>query len=478
MVKYFFGKFIDVPSLTTVRIRDNTLITVDDNGTILDIVENYNFNLLPIGTHILQNKNLHSTTTAKVDGGKITNDGQKNPIEFYFPGFIDTHIHASQYPNCGLFGNSTLLDWLNTFTFPLEESFNNLDYAEEIYVRLVEKTLSFGTTTASYFATLHLDATKLLAKICLDMNQRSFVGKLCMNQNSPDYYIESNTKESIGNTIELIDFIENELTNQNQTQKSDRNNGQKVDQLVKPIITPRFAPSCTNELLYELGKLSKLTDLPIQTHLSENIDEINWVKDLFPQYENYTDVYYQNGLLTDKTVLAHCIHLNDDEIDLIKSQKSGIAHCPISNTCLSSGECPIRKLLNHNINIGLGTDVSAGYNCNILDTARHAHMVSRHLAMKQKNSIDKDNIKLSITECLYLATMGGAKVLSLQDKIGSFEIGKKFDTLLINLNNVDFFFNQQNDTSFLEKWFFNGDDRNVTKVWVNGKMSMDKSKTK
>lgn len=462
MVEYFYGKFVDIPSLNTVRIRDHTLISVDNEGTILDIVENYDINLLPMGTHILQkyNDNNHLDTN--------------QTVEFYFPGFVDTHIHASQYPNCGIFGNSTLLDWLNNFTFPLEQSFENLEIANEVYNKLVRKTLNFGTTTATYFATIHLEATKLLAKICLDLNQRSFIGKVCMNQNSPDYYIESDAKESINNTIELIEYIENDLTALGNDINKSNDDKQKVDPLVKPIITPRFAPSCTDNLLFELGNLSKLTNLPIQTHLSENFDEINWVKNLFPQYENYTDVYDQNGLLSDKTVLAHCIHLSDDEINLIKLRNSGIAHCPISNSCLASGECPVRKLLNCNIKLGLGTDVSAGYNCNILDTARHAHMVSRHLAMKQKTSVDKENVKLSITECLYLATMGGANVLSLQDKIGSFEIGKKFDTLLINLNNIDLFDNQVNDASFLDKWFFNGDDRNVSKVWVNGKLSVEK----
>ncbi len=391
--------------------------------------------------------------------------------KFLFPGFIDTHIHASQYPNNGIFGKSTLLDWLETYTFPLESSISlpkNKLKCENIYRKVIERTLQNGTTMASYFTTINSESTKIFADLIKKLGQKALIGNVCMNQNSPSYYIQKNDEESINETQNLIDYCS------------------KIDpskDLITPIITPRFAPSCTESLLKKLGNISKKTNLPIQTHVSENRDEIAWVKNLFPNYDSYTDIYYKNNLLNDKTILAHAIYLSEDEKNLIQKQKSSISHCPISNSSITSGEARIRWLLDNDINVSLGSDCSGGFEVSLLVVARHALLVSRHVSMKSNN--DKD--KLSIEEVLYLATLGGAKACNVVDKVGNFKVGKKFDAQLIDVlspgSKIDLFDFQINDKNIdddiyfdtiVAKWLFNGDDRNTRKVWVNGIQVVDK----
>ncbi|KAG5366248.1 putative guanine deaminase [Yarrowia sp. B02] len=377
---------------------------------------------------------------------------------FFFPGFVDTHIHAPQYPNSGIFGKTTLLDWLTTYTFPLESSLKDPKIAQDVYSRVVKKTLAHGTTTAAYYATVHVDATKKLADICLSQGQRALVGRVCMDQNTPDYYRDASVEEAKKSDQAVVEYIQS-------LNKPDH---------ILPIITPRFAPSCTSEIMSWQGEYAQKNNLHIQTHISENSGEIAWVKELFPSAKSYADTYHQHGLLTEKTLLAHAIHLSDDELALVKQQQCGLSHCPISNSSLTSGEFPARKILDRKIPFGLGTDVSGGYAPSILSTARHGLLVSRHVAMKSENDADK----LSVDEVLYLATLGGAEALKLDDKIGSFEVGKKFDAQQIDLETsgspVDVFewelplAEGVKLENLVHKWLFNGDDRNTTSVWVNG----------
>lgn len=442
----FKGTFIHTPRFGEVEILLNTVIGLDAQGKI-QLIQGNDLNI----EHLYLPSNI-----------KIT-DHSDDPLKFFFPGFIDTHIHASQYPNNGIFGNSTLLDWLETYTFPLESSLKNPKKAEIVYSRCIKKLLSNGTTCASYYATIDANSSNLLADLCLKLGQRAFIGKVCMNQNAPDYYIET-LEESQLATIKVLDHIE--------SLDSD---------LIKPVLTPRFAPSCTSELLKWLGDVQKEKDIHLQTHLSENDREIEWVKELFLESETYTHVYHDHGLLNSKTILAHAIHLSEDEMELIKNQASGISHCPISNSSLTSGECRIKQLNAKGIDISLGTDCSGGFSPSILVSARQALLVSRHLSMKTGSEFDK----LSVNDVLYLGTVGGARVLKMEDQLGSFKLGAKFDAQLIDLNldNIDLFEwhapNSKLDCSknfeettvygnLLAKWLFNGDDRNTRKVWVNG----------
>lgn len=286
-----------------------------------------------------------------------------------------------------------------------------------------------------------------------------------MDHMSPDYYRDASPESALKDTIATIEHIKT------------------IDphyDIVSPIITPRFAPSCTSPLLYSLGALAKSSGLPVQTHISENKGEIELVKELFPGHEHYTDVYDKHGLLGPRTILAHCVHLSDAERDVIHKTKTKVSHCAVSNSSITSGEARVRWLLDGGIDVGLGTDMSGGYSPSILEAARQSLLVSRHVAMKPEGG---DKAKLSIEEVLYLGTRGGAKVVGLEDKIGGFEVGMEWDAQLVSLTEVteDGILPEEDDGMVdvfgwetwdekIAKWLFNGDDRNTNAVWVKGRL--------
>lgn len=335
-----------------------------------------------------------------------------------------------------------------------------------MYTNFVSRTLSHGTTTAAYYATIHVPATNTLADICLERGQRALIGRVCMNSDlSPEYYRDASAEQSYLDSKSSIEYI------------------RSIDPkgtIVKPIITPRFAPSCTPDCLSAMGRLAQETDTHIQTHISENKGEIDLVKSLFPDSEGYADVYDTHGLLTDKTILAHCVHLTPEERHLILARKSKISHCPASNTAITSGCAPIRSLLDEGHTIGLGTDISGGFSPSILENVRQAIWVSRHLCIQTSS----DAVKLSTEEALYLATRGGAAVVGLQDTVGGFEVGKEWDAQMINLGSVGEFgseagafeegpvdvFGWESWQDRVEKWVYSGDDRNTVAVWVKGRL--------
>ncbi|XBW36701.1 hypothetical protein QEN19_002276 [Hanseniaspora menglaensis] len=458
-----YGNFIDTPKLGKLRIRTETILLI-----INGIIEEIEDDVCDIDTRITDIKSRYNNIFFEIiDISKKHSNGS---VQFFFPGFIDTHCHAPQYPNIGIFGNTTLLNWLEKYTFPLEKELSDdLIKAESVYKKVIEKTLQNGTTTISYYATINRSSTVLLAKLCLELGQRAFVGKVCMDMNAPGYYSESH-EQCIQENIKVISDIRS---------LDSKAGGNKM---VEPILTPRFAPMVSKKTMYELGKISKYQCVPIQTHLSESFNEIEMVKSIFPESRDYTSVYYDNNLLNERTVLAHCIHLSEDEAKMISDSKAGVSHCPVSNSSITSGECRVRWLLDKGIKVSLGTDMSGGYSPSILKTARQGLLVSRHIAMKTSDEVgDKD--KLSTNEVLFLATVGGAEVMNLEKTVGKFNVGMSFDAQLIEVGcgtNVDVFDWQIPSNSdakevitekwqdLVDKWVFLGDDRETTKVWVNG----------
>lgn len=228
--------------------------------------------------------------------------------------------------------------------------------------------------------------------------------------------------------------------------------------------------------MHGLGALQKETGLPVQTHISENKSEIELVGKLFPDHASYTHVYDNHGLLGPKTILAHAVHLSDEEMNLIKKREGKISHCPASNSAITSGTAKVRKLLEKGIEIGLGTDMSGGYSPSILEAVRQALLVSRHVAME-----GCDESKLSVEEVLYLSTRGGARVVGLEKTIGGFEVGMEWDAQLIGLcsvlceeEDIDArpvdIFGWESWPERIAKWVFNGDDRNTLAVWVKGRL--------
>ncbi|KAF2748025.1 guanine deaminase [Sporormia fimetaria CBS 119925] len=446
----YLGTFVHCVSLSDLEISEKGAIGVDENGVIQFVEKNVD---------LAQVHEKHSDWKE----AKVT---ELKGNSFFFPGFIDTHTHAPQHPNTGLFGKTTLLSWLETYTFPTESSFSSLEKASPIYTNFVSRTLSHGTTTCAYYATIHVPATNLLADICLSRGQRALVGRVCMNSHSmsPDYYRDATLESALADSKASIDYIHS------------------IDpqgDIVRPIVTPRFAPSCTAECLSALGDLAKSHDAFIQTHISENLGEIELVKELFPKSESYTAVYDETNLLTEKTILAHAIHLDQKERETIKARGAKISHCPASNTALTSGCAPIREYLDMGLTIGLGTDVSGGFSPSILEECRQAIWTSRFRAMG-----NGDDVKLSTQEALYLATRGGAKVVGLEGKVGGFEVGMEWDAQMICLGEVaeggekEGVFESgpvdvwgwESMEDRVNKWVYSGDDRNCVAVWVRGRL--------
>ncbi|CAH1789018.1 unnamed protein product [Owenia fusiformis] len=372
--------------------------------------------------------------------------------QFLMPGLVDTHIHASQYVYTGTALDLGLLEWLEKYTFPIESTFKDLKFAEHAYTKAVHRVVKSGTTTACYFATIHLQGTIKLCQIISDVGQRALVGKVNMDCNSPDFYQEDST-DSIQDTERFVETLLNQ------------GNANLI-----PVLTPRFALTCTPKLMSALGEIAASHNLPIQSHLGESKGELDAVRSMHPGYDSYSDVYDKCGLLTSRTIMAHCIYLTEDELNLLKTRGVGVSHCPNSNTSIRSGLMDARDMLDRGIKLGLGTDVSGGYHPSMLDAMRQAIQVSNIVSFEHHEG---ENYKpLDYREVFRLATLGGSQVLNLEDKIGNFEVGKEFDALLVNFEALDSPFDVfERDTleDKIQKFIFLGDDRNIEEVYVAGK---------
>lgn len=320
------------------------------------------------------------------------------------PSFIDLHIHAPQYMQMGLGLDLELIDWLNRYTFKCEGKFADVDYAKKVYPHFVEALYQNGTLRSCIFATIHNDSTKILVKELKKKKLSAYVGKVNMNQNAPENLIQT-TEYSIRETEKFIE-----------------DNGD--DDLVKPIITPRFAPCCTSDLLKKLGNLSIKKSIPVQTHLAENKREVEWVKSLFPQSRNYSDVYKRHQLYgNEKSLMAHSIYLDKEEIEMAKLENIYLVHCPNSNMNLSSGIMPLTGYLDQGIKVGLGSDVGAGHKIGMQHT-----IISAIQCSKMRYVLNNEERILSESEAFYLATKLNG---SFFGNIGSFEEGFLFDALVI-----------------------------------------------
>ncbi|EDW95624.1 guanine deaminase [Drosophila yakuba] len=441
MATVFFGTVVHTKSFSEFESFESGFLVVDDCGKIIGVGQDY------------QAWASNNPTQAK---GLI--EVKLSEYQFLMPGFVDCHIHAPQFAQLGLGLDMPLLDWLNTYTFPLEAKFSNQQYAQQVYQGVVETTLRCGTTLASYFATNHLESTLTLAREAVRQGQRALVGKVCSNCNSPDYYVET-AEEAVNATVAFVDGV--------------RKLGSP---LVMPTITPRFALSCSKELLMGLGDVAKRFDLHIQSHISENLAEIEIVKGIFKT--SYAKAYDDAGLLTNKTVMAHGVHLEDDEVSLLKIRGCSVAHCPASNTMISSGLCDVQRLVSAGLHVGLGTDVSGGNSVSIQDALLRALDVSKHLDFFKKQNIrgtgvaktqDQNYIPLKYKQALYLATLGGAKALSLDQLTGNFVLEKEFDALLVDVSIVEKPLRRLSVDELVERFIYTGSDRNIVEVFVAGK---------
>ncbi len=325
------------------------------------------------------------------------------------PGLNDIHVHAPQYAFRGIAMDLELLDWLNTYTFPEESKYAGLDYAGEAYDYFTDDLKKSATTRAVVFGTLHVPATKLLMDKLEATGLKTYVGKVNMDRNNPDYLTDGDCEKSLAATREWLDLVEGNYEN------------------TLPIITPRFTPSCTDELMEGLGKIAAEHHLNVQSHLSENLSEIDWVKGLCPWSSCYGQTYERFGLLggDTKTIMAHCNYSTDEEVELMRKHGTYIAHCPQSNAYLSSGIAPIRHYLDLDMNVGLATDVAGGANLSMFRAVSDAVAVSK----LRWRCVDQELAPLTIQEAFYLATLGGG---SFFGKVGSLAEGYDFDALVLD----------------------------------------------
>ena len=332
-----------------------------------------------------------------------------------FPGMVDLHVHAPQYAFRGMCMDLELMEWLNQYTFPEEEKYEDLNYAEKSYGMFVDALKSGATTRACVFATHHRPATELLMQKMEESGLVSYVGKVNMDREASEALTEESADVSARTTVEWIRAVKGKFL------------------YTKPILTPRFIPCCTDQLMEKLRQIQMAYGIPVQSHLSESKGEIEFVKFLHPDDPFYGDVYNDYDLFgknddidTDvKTVMAHCVWSSDEEIALMRENGVFVAHCPASNMNLTSGIAPIRKYLDLGLNVGLGSDIAGGHSDSIFRAITDAIQVSKMYF----RMVDESVRPLVFPEAFYLATMGGGAFFG---KVGCFEEGYAFDAVVLD----------------------------------------------
>ncbi|MFP7473059.1 guanine deaminase [Niallia taxi] len=381
--------------------------------------------------------------------------------QYFLPGFVDLHVHAPQWAQSGTALDLPLYDWLHTYTFPLEAKYADLSFAESVYEDLVSTLLANGTTTVLYFATVHKEASLLLAEICAKKGQRGLVGKVVMDdpEQNPLYYRDADTETALKDTEEFILAVQ-ELA-------------KDVKQGVYPVVTPRFIPSCSDEALKGLGDLAAKYDTHIQSHCSESDWAHQYVKDRLQK----NDAFALNdfGLLGEKSVMAHCNFLDDNDAALFASTGTAISHCPLSNAYFANSVLPLKRFQAMGIDIGLGTDISAGATPSIYDNAKQAVVSSRMLEDGVSTALSAEergvpDSRISIHEAFYLATAGGGESLSLP--IGKIAENYSWDVQIIDTKapaaKLPIFNSEEELDDIFQKILYLVRPENIKEVWVQG----------
>ena len=362
------------------------------------------------------------------------------------PGLTDLHVHAPQYTFRAMGMDMELLEWLETNTFPEEAKYQDLEYARRAYRIFTDNLKRSATTRACIFGTIHRDATLLLMDQLEQSGLVTYVGKVNMDRNCPDYLREESAEES---GIQTVEWIKDVL--------------HKKYQNTMPILTPRFTPSCSDELMENLKKIQMYYQIPVQSHLSENPGEIAWVKELCPWSEFYGDAYDRFGLFGAdcKTVMAHCVYSGKEEQQRMKENGVFIAHCPESNMNLSSGVAPVRTFLEEGMHVGIGSDVAGGSTENLFKAMALAIQASKLRWRMQDDSLKP----LTLEEVFYIATKGGGEFFG---NVGSFEPGFELDAVV--LNDTRIVHSQNLDVrERLERMIYLADEREVRAKYVRGR---------
>ena len=399
------------------EVFENGYVAVDDSGRVIGVASSLD--------------QLDTTDAELIDFGN----------RLLIPAMNDMHVHAPQVHNQGVAMDLELLPWLQNYTFPEEAKYADIQYAERMYRRFLHTQWLFGTMRSVVFGTVHTESTRLLMQLYQEAGMGALVGKVAMNRNCPDNLSEDVEAAVEGNERLIAEF-------------------NKPDALVRPIITPRFVPSCTPELLQACGELAKKYRLPVQSHLSENTSEIAWVAELEPESESYGAAYDQYGLFGQTpTIMAHCVWTQGKELELMRRNGVMVAHCPTSNFNIASGMAPIRTFLQEGLRVGLGSDISGGHDLNMFRMLVYAIQVS-----KMQYQQNHEKAFLTLPEIFWIATKSAG---SFFGKVGSFEPGYEFDALVIDDDVL-----HPDEYSLLhrlERFIYLGDDRQILHRFCRGK---------
>ncbi|KAI3616240.1 atrazine chlorohydrolase guanine deaminase [Moniliophthora roreri] len=394
------------------------------------------------------------------------------PGNFIIPSFCDLHLHAPQFLYQGNGLHLPLMQWLNEYAFKAEERLDaDPDLARRVYTRLANRLIENGTGSVLLFGTIREETNVILAEVLAQAGLRGFVGKLSMDMSTRSSYVEGSAKDSLTSIASFTEKMKN-LTSRLPSHK----------RLVEPVVTPRFVPTCSDELLEGLGNFAKQHSLRIQSHLAEAHDQVEWVRR--ERGAEDIEVFDKHGLLTPRTIQAHCTFLDSHALNYISSRQSAIAHCPLSNAYFSAEPFRLREALNKGVKVGLGTDIAGGYSTDIMNAMRQAVIVSRiregSRIMATREGDIEEHLSIDWKEALYLATRGGALALNLPHGTGTFQVGAPFDAQHINLFDRETMqgigvidcFDVNMATSIteelVEKWWCIGDSRNRVDMWVQG----------
>jgi len=435
-----------MPERGRVDELNGALISVGEDGSITSVLRRGD----PAREKVLREARQSGSLVALPDG-------------FYLlPGLIDLHVHAPQYPQLGQALDVPLEAWLNRYTFPLEARYADAVFAERNYGLLVNDLLANGTTTALYYATIHQEATRILADICMRRGQRALIGKVAMDHKDlcPDYYRDSSADVSIRGTADFIEYV-----------RAHPDNG---DGRVKPVVTPRFIPSCTDAALEGLGAIAKELGSHVQTHCSESDWEHAHVLERCGASDS--ESLDRFGLLGRRSVLGHATHVSSGDLDLIKARGSAISHCPISNAYFSNAVFPLRLALERGVHVGLGTDISGGLSGSLFDNMRAAVTVSRigetgtDASLPPPERSTRPNSRIDFRDAFYIATTGGG--ISLDLPIGHFSPGYQFDAIAIDSRapegTVRLWDDLDRGEGILQKIVLTASKPNIAAVWVGG----------
>lgn len=417
-MKVYKAHIIHTPQPQRFETIENGYVAVGDDGRVISVAADLE--------------------TLGCPNAEVTDFGNRLLI----PAMNDVHVHAAQYRNQGIAMDLELLPWLDRYTFPEEVKFSDTGYAELVYRRFIRHLWRVGTMRAAVFATTHTPATRRLMELFDEAGMGALVGKVAMDRNCPD---------SLAETVD--DYLRGmeELTEEYGNRQA----------LVRPIVTPRFIPSCTPEMLRACGETARRHQLPVQSHLSENLSEIALVRELEPDSNSYGDAYRRYGLFGETpTVMAHCVWSDAAERRLMREGAVTVAHCPTSNFNVASGMAPIRTFLDEGINVGLGSDISAGHDMSIFRVMVYAIQVSK-MHYQQSN---RQTPFLTLPEAFWMATKAGGRIFG---RVGAFEEGYDFDALVVD--DGDLYPDGYTILERLERFIYTGDDRQISHRFCRGK---------